>query len=71
MELSTFYAAVDGTQVKKFKKSPSAFLNGNWPAFNRYAKGRGFILPIRGADYIGGVAWRNAAGQTMKLVEGE
>ena len=71
MELSTFYAAVDGIQVKKFKKSPSAFLNRVWPAFTRYAKGRGFIQPVRGVDYIGGLAWRNASGQTMKLVEGD
>lgn len=61
-----FYATVDGTRVKKFTKSRSVFMNSTLTAFNQYAKGRGFLLPVQG-DYVGGLAWRNTNGQTMKL----
>ena len=71
MQNTIFYAVVDGIKVCEFKRgrfsAPRALFNG----FQRYAKGRGYFQPVLGGNYIGGVAWRNSSGQTMKLVEGD
>lgn len=60
---------VDGTPIKVLHREANNFMNSIWRQFNSFAQQRGFTTRVEGSEFLGSLAWRDAAGRTMELVQ--